>query len=87
MGEFHLGAPCADSGRALHDRCTRPANNGQLTRRTFGPCPIAATYVETCIPMCIGFAIGDLVYFWAARLFGYSEPPVLCVLVITFTRA
>jgi hypothetical protein len=37
--------------------------------------------------MCIGFAIGDLVYFWAARLFGYSEPPVLCVLVITFTRA
>jgi hypothetical protein len=42
-----------------------------------------------CIPMCIGFAVGDLVYFWAAGLFGYSEPfaelPELSVLVVTFT--
>jgi hypothetical protein len=39
--------------------------------------------------MCIGFAVGDLVYFWAAGRFGYSEPfselPVLSVLVVTFT--
>jgi hypothetical protein len=45
-------------------------------------------YFEMCIPMCIGFAVGDLVYFWAAGLFGYSEPfaelPTLSVLVVTF---
>ncbi len=38
--------------------------------------------------MCVGFAIGDLTYFLAAGLFGYSEPfselPVLSVLIVTF---
>ena len=46
-------------------------------------------YFEMCIPMCIGFAVGDLIYFWSAGQFGYSEPftelPVLSVLVVTFT--
>jgi hypothetical protein len=46
-------------------------------------------YGEMCAPMCIGFAVGDLVYFWAAGRFGYSEPfselPELSVLVVTFT--
>jgi hypothetical protein len=46
-------------------------------------------YFEMCIPMCIGFAVGDVIYFWAAGLFGYSEPfaelPTLSVLVVTFT--
>lgn len=46
-------------------------------------------YFEMCLPMCIGFALGDLVYFWAAGLFGYSQPfrqlPELSVLVVTFT--
>jgi hypothetical protein len=41
-----------------------------------------------CAPMCIGFAVGDLVYFWAAGQQGYSEPfrqlPELSVLVVTF---
>ena len=45
-------------------------------------------YFEMCIPMCIGFAVGDLVYFSIAGLLGYSEPftelPVLSVLVVTF---
>jgi len=44
-------------------------------------------YFEMCVPMCIGFAVGDLVFFWAAGLFGYSDPfsdlPVLSVLVVT----
>lgn len=31
-------------------------------------------YGEMCAPMCIGFAVGDLIYFWAAGQFGYSEP-------------
>jgi hypothetical protein len=46
-------------------------------------------YFEMCIPMCIGFAVGDLVYFWAAGLLGYSEPfsqlPGLSVLVVTLS--
>jgi hypothetical protein len=45
-------------------------------------------YIEMCVPMCIGFAVLDLVYFWAARLFGYSDPfselPELSVLVVAF---
>ena len=46
-------------------------------------------YFEMCIPMCIGFAVGDLIYFSIAGYFGYSEPftelPVLSVLVVTVT--
>jgi hypothetical protein len=46
-------------------------------------------YLEMCAPMCIGFAVGDLVYFWAAEQQGYSEPfaqlPELSVLVVTLT--
>ena len=45
-------------------------------------------YFEMCIPMCIGFAVGDLIYFSIAGLLGYSEPftelPVASVLVVTF---
>jgi hypothetical protein len=45
-------------------------------------------YFEMCVPMCIGFALGDLVYFWVAGRFGYSHPfrelPALSVLVVTF---
>jgi hypothetical protein len=44
-------------------------------------------FVEMCAPMCIGFAVGDLLYFWLAGLAGYSEPfselPYLSVLVVT----
>lgn len=46
-------------------------------------------YGEMCVPMCIGFAVGDLVYVGVASLFGYSKPfsqlPVLSVLVVTFS--
>ena len=46
-------------------------------------------YFEMCIPMCVGFAVGDLIYFSIAGALGYSEPftelPVLSVLVVTFT--
>ena len=46
-------------------------------------------YLEMCIPMCIGFAVGDLVYFSVAGLLGYREPfselPVVSVAVVTFT--
>jgi hypothetical protein len=46
-------------------------------------------YFEMCIPMCIGFAVGDLIYFSIAGALGYPEPftelPLLSVLVVTFT--
>ena len=46
-------------------------------------------FFEMCAPMCVGFAIGDLIYFWAAGKFGYSQPfkelPELSVIVVTFT--
>jgi hypothetical protein len=46
-------------------------------------------YFEMCLPMCIGFAAGDLVYFWAAGRFGYSHPfsqlPELSALLVSFT--
>jgi hypothetical protein len=46
-------------------------------------------FFEMCAPMCIGFAVGDVVYFWAAEQQGYSEPftqlPELSVLVVTLT--
>jgi len=38
--------------------------------------------------MCIGFAVGDAIYFGLASLVGYSEPfaelPVLSLAVVTF---
>jgi hypothetical protein len=46
-------------------------------------------YGEMCAPMCIGFAVGDLVYSWAAGRLGNSDPfaelPELSVLVVTVT--
>jgi hypothetical protein len=46
-------------------------------------------FLEMCAPMCVSFAVGDLVYFWAAGSAGYSEPftelPEVSVLVVTFT--
>ena len=62
-----------------------PASTISRSRRT------AHSYGTTwmCAPMCIGFAVGDLVYFWAAEQQGYSEPftqlPELSVLVVTLT--
>src|SRR4051794_30360312 len=42
-----------------------------------------------CIPMCLGFMVGDAIYFLIADLAGYSKPfgdlPVLSVLVVTFS--
>jgi hypothetical protein len=48
----------------------------------------ALHYLEMCAPMCVGFVAGDLVYFWLAGRYGYSEPfrelPELSLLVVTF---
>ena len=61
----------------------RGAAIGSLKR--FGH--FALHFAEMCAPMCIGFAVGDLLYFWLASLAGYSEPfselPYLSVVVVT----
>jgi hypothetical protein len=47
----------------------------------------ALHFAEMCVPMCIGFVVGDVLYFWLAGLAGYSEPfselPYLSVLIVT----
>ena len=44
-------------------------------------------FFEMCMPMCIGWAIGDLVYFAVAEQLGSSDPftdwPQLSLIVIT----
>jgi hypothetical protein len=57
--------------------------------RWVGPARFAGHYLEMCLPMCIGFALGDLVYFSVAGAFGYSHPfeqaSELSVAVVTLT--
>jgi hypothetical protein len=60
----------------------QPTRGGRVGRFTLH-------FFEMCAPMCVGFAIGDLVYFWAADKFGSSKPfselPELSVVVVTLT--
>ena len=46
-------------------------------------------YLEMCIAMCLGIAVGDVVYFAIARAAGYDDPfgqlPVLSLAVVTFS--
>ena len=75
------GAPSAREATMETALAPRVSSRGQVGR-------FFLHYFEMCIPMCIGFAVGDLVYLWAAGLFGYSEPfselPALSVVVVTF---
>jgi hypothetical protein len=62
---------------------------GALKRRSNEVGHFVFHYFEMCVPMCVGFALGDLVYFWAAGRLGYSHPfedlPELSVLVVTLS--
>lgn len=68
--------------RAAPDPGTTPAPSRWRPIWQFG-----LHYGEMCIPMCIGFAVGDAVYFGLAGLAGYSKPfsqlPELSVLIVT----
>lgn len=68
-------------------RAALPAGSTISRRRQMGH--FLRHYLEMCAPMCIGFAVGDLVYFAAAARFGYSKPfselPELSVAVVTIT--
>jgi hypothetical protein len=79
--------------RIAHSAISRPAGvahapTAKISRRR-QTAQFLRHYLEMCAPMCIGFAVGDLAYFWAGGQFGYSEPfselPELSVAVVTFT--
>jgi hypothetical protein len=56
--------------------------------RLAGAGHFALHFLEMCMPMCIGWAVGDLVYFAVADPLGSSEPfrdwPELSLAVVTF---
>jgi hypothetical protein len=45
-------------------------------------------FFEMCMPMCIGWAVGDVIYFAIAEQLGSSDPfhdwPVPSLLIVTF---
>jgi hypothetical protein len=61
-----------------------PARHGRIAG--FGH--FVLHFFEMCMPMCIGWAVGDLVYLALAEPLGSSEPfrdwPELSLLVVTF---
>jgi hypothetical protein len=81
------------AGHGLAARAARADGVAHAAARTISRRRQTAHFVwhffEMCAPMCIGFAVGDLVYFWAAEQQGFSEPfrqlPELSVLVVTLT--
>ena len=89
----HSTATSPIAGRGLAPRAARADGVAHEAAPTISRRKQTAHFVwhffEMCAPMCIGFAAGDLVYFWAAEQQGYSEPfrqlPELSVLVVTFT--
>ena len=62
----------------------RPARHGRF--RGFGH--FVFHFFEMCMPMCIGWAVGDVIYFAIAEQLGSSDPfgdwPVLSLLIVTF---
>jgi hypothetical protein len=62
-----------------------PTRHGRI--RGFGH--FVLHFFEMCMPMCIGWAVGDIVYFALAAQLGSSDPftdwPQLSLIVVTFT--
>ena len=84
LGGGHRSLPTVDRrAKASVRRVARTISRRRQTNH------FVLHFLEMCAPMCIGFAVGDLVYFWAAGQQGYSEPfrqlPELSVLIVTFT--
>ena len=57
-------------------------------RRSAGFGHFVLHFFEMCMPMCIGWAVGDVIYFAIAEQLGSSDPfgdwPVLSLLIVTF---
>jgi uncharacterized membrane protein YozB (DUF420 family) len=77
-----VAAKTARAGGAAHEAARTISRRRQTAH-------FVRHFLEMCAPMCIGFVVGDLVYFWAAEQQGYTEPfrqlPELSVLVVTLT--
>ena len=77
-----MGHPHALLAHSTSRMPTPPSRLKQLGR--FG-----LHFAEMCVPMCIGFMVGDAIYFLIADLAGYAQPfsdlPVLSVCVVTFS--
>jgi hypothetical protein len=62
----------------------RPARHGRF--RGFGH--FVLHFFEMCMPMCIGWAAGDVIYFAIAEQLGSSDPfadwPELSLAIVTF---
>jgi hypothetical protein len=65
-----------------------PAKAAHSPSRSKQAAHFGLRFLEMCVPMCIGFMVGDAIYFLIAGAAGYSEPfselPVLSVVVVTF---
>jgi len=76
-----MGHPHALRTHGVRRTPTFPSRKQQLGR-------FALHFGEMCIPMCVGFMVGDAIYFLIAELAGYSQPfsdlPALSVFVVTF---
>jgi hypothetical protein len=57
-------------------------------RRIGGLAHFVLHFLEMCMPMCVGWAVGDVVYFAVADALGSSEPfrdwPALSLAIVTF---
>jgi hypothetical protein len=93
--DLRQSAPASPLGRradlaekAVHAEAVTHAAAQRVSRRK-QTAHFVLHFLEMCAPMCIGFAVGDLIYFWAAEQQGYSEPfrqlPELSVLFVMFT--
>jgi hypothetical protein len=65
-----------------------PAETAHSPSRSKRAAHFGLHFLEMCVPMCIGFMVGDAIYFLIADAAGYSKPfselPVLSVIVVTF---
>lgn len=76
-----MSHPHAATNYGAHQPIGRPSRTQQAGQ--FG-----LHFAAMCIPMCLGFMVGDAIYFLMADLAGYSHPftdlPALSVVVVTF---
>ena len=59
-----------------------------LHRRIAGLGHFVLHFFEMCMPMCVGWAVGDLIYFAIAEQLGSSDPfrdwPELSLAIVSF---
>ncbi|HEX3244123.1 MAG TPA: hypothetical protein VHX16_01825 [Chloroflexota bacterium] len=73
----------------MHTTTSAEAGHHRLVSGLTGVGHFVRHFIEMCLVMCAGFAVGDAVYFRVAGLLGYDRPfaqlPELSVLIVAFT--